>query len=160
MSMFDITEDRKLQRIIYEDAMLPLKSIWDVKILNAFPSTFEDALIVQKYDIGTVHQPAATRTIEWLDSNGKCLDHIYPDASTIEGAGHGAFAKRNLPKGTVVTGSPLHHIPFKEKFVPMFQIYEDQKVSSVEERQAIAQQLVINYCFGHSESSVLLCPCK
>ena len=50
------------------------------------------------------------RTMDWLNQNGWCQDHIQPKISTIPQAGRGAFATRDLPKGTVVGYSPLIHI--------------------------------------------------
>jgi len=52
-------------------------------------------------DIGFLLQKNASRSIEWLNINGRCIDHIVGGLSTIEGAGHGAFAKRNIPKDTI-----------------------------------------------------------
>ena len=50
------------------------------------------------------------RSIEWLNEWGYCQDHIKPAKSTLEQAGRGAFATRDLPEGTVVGYAPLVHI--------------------------------------------------
>lgn len=146
----------------YQDAIIPIRDIWDTRLLNALPTTYKEALIANEHDIGTVHQPNATRTIGWLKENGKCVDHITPGQSTIDGAGHGAFAKRNLPMGTIITGSPLHHIPIKESFIPMYNMVgdNDDVNSNRKKGEKVGSQLLLNYCFGHSETSLLLCPCK
>jgi hypothetical protein len=107
-----------------------------------------------------VYQPNATRSIEWLEENGKCIDNIYPGQSTINGAGHGAFAKRDLLKGTIISGSPLLHVPFNNAFMPMYRIYTHEESVYVDTREVVSQQLILNYCFGHSETPLLLCPCK
>merc|ERR1712176_1041473 len=39
-------------------------------------------------------------SLEFLQKEGKCQDHIVPGISTIPHAGRGAFAARDLPKGT------------------------------------------------------------
>ena len=85
------------------------------------------------------------------------MDHIVPGRSTIENAGHGAFAKRFLPKGTVITGSPIHHL-FRS-FTDMYKVKENE----LGERKRIpsrrsGRQLLLNYCFGHPETTLLLCP--
>lgn len=67
--------------------------------MNALPDTWENAEIAYSHDIGETHQPNATRSVEWLDEHGKCVDHIRPGQSTIEGAGHGAFIKRKCCYG-------------------------------------------------------------
>jgi hypothetical protein len=147
-------------RMVYEDAIIPIKSIWNTRTVNALPETFEEALVAQEYDIGMVYQPNATRSIEWLEENGKCIDHIYPGQSTIDGAGHGAFAKRDLLKGTIISGSPLLHVPFNNAFMPMYRIHTHEETVYVDTREVVSQQLILNYCFGHSETPLLLCPCK
>jgi hypothetical protein len=150
-----------IRSISYEDAIIPIQSIWDTRTLNALPKTYEEALVAREHDIGMTHQPNATRSIEWLAENGKCVDHISPGQSTIEGAGHGAFTKRDLPKGTIITGSPLHHLPMKESFMPMHRtFYYDENAGAESKADIIGYQLLMNYCFGHSETSLLLCPCK
>jgi SET domain len=89
------------------------------------------------------------RSLDWLDEHGYCQDHIKPDRSTIEQAGRGAFASRNLPKGTVVGYSPLIHMGVHGREI--FKIdYEAEKRSQYD--------LVYNYAFGHKNSSLLLIP--
>eukprot|EP00980_Cylindrotheca_fusiformis_P003670 scaffold818_cov136-Cylindrotheca_fusiformis.AAC.36 len=148
-----------VQRISYEDAIIPIQSIWNTRTLNALPKSFEEALVAREHDIGMTHQPNATRTIKWLAENGKCVDNIFPGKSTIEGAGHGAFTKRDLPKGTIVTGSPLHHLPLKENYMPMYRLFHENADTETQvKNDVIGYQLVMNYCFGHSESSLMLFP--
>ena len=88
--------DRAFQSDLYENVVLEWQRIWDTRTINALPKTFSDALIAMKYDIGTTYQPNATRSLDWLQRFGKCIDHIVPGISKLPGAGHGAFAKRNL----------------------------------------------------------------
>lgn len=89
------------------------------------------------------------RTPEWLEKHGRCQDHIKPGKSTIEQAGRGAFANRNLPEGTIVGYSPLVHIGYYGREILEID-YDDG------ERQQM--DLVINYSFEHRNSSVLLTP--
>eukprot|EP00980_Cylindrotheca_fusiformis_P003683 scaffold818_cov136-Cylindrotheca_fusiformis.AAC.49 len=146
--------------MVYEDIVLPIKQIWNSRTVNALPATFEEARIAKEHDIGMVFQPNSTRSVEWLQKNGRCIDNIYPGVSTIEGAGHGAFAKRDIPKDSTITGSPLHHIPFKNDFMPMYRTEKRPGGVFVDKSEITGQQVVMNYCFGHPESSLLLCPCK
>lgn len=67
---------------------------------------------------------------------------------------HGAFAKRDLPKGTVVAATPMIHFPSHE-FATMRAT--EEKIGSNGQPQR-GQQLLVNYCFGHDSSTVLLCP--
>jgi hypothetical protein len=89
------------------------------------------------------------RTPEWLNQYGRCQDHIQPGRSTIEQAGRGAFAFRPLPKGTIVGYAPLVHIG-----------YYGRDILSIDYDDGERQQydLIINYSFGHGNSTVLLTP--
>ena len=133
--------------------------IWDSRTLNALPNTMTDVetAIQANNNIGAVHQPQATRTVPWLYQNGKCIDHILPGRSTIPGAGHGAFAKRHLPAGTIITGSPLHHITMQRLF-EMYAHDFDGKGRMYRTDQFLGFQLLINYCFTHPSTSLHLCP--
>ena len=94
------------------------------------------------------------QSIEWLNEWGYCQDHIKPAPSTIPQAGRGAFATRDLPEGTVVGYAPLIHIGTYGREI--FDIsYEN--VGGVEEERHM-YDLVINYSFGHKNSSVVLTP--
>eukprot|EP00980_Cylindrotheca_fusiformis_P003668 scaffold818_cov136-Cylindrotheca_fusiformis.AAC.34 len=156
-------KEKEVARQSYEEAIIPIQSIWNTRTINALPKSFEEALVAREHDIGMTHQPNATRTLEWLAEKGKCLDHISHGKSTIEEAGRGAFAKRDLPKGTTITGSPLLHIPLKETYIPMYRRlsgneYRDTETHSKSKDDVVGYQLLMNYCFGHSESSLMLCP--
>ena len=90
----------------------------------------------------------ASRSQEWLEQYGTCGDHIRAGPSTLEQAGRGAFANRDLPRGTIMAHAPLIHLVDRSR-LSMYDIV------SGEERPP---QLLLNYCFGHNESSLLLCP--
>jgi hypothetical protein len=138
---------------------LSKKELFDSRTLNALPQKVEDAIEATKptKDLGTILQPSFARNISFLNQLGRCLDHIVPKPSTIQQAARGAFAVRRLPKGTVVTASPLHHVPYKN-FADMFEFkYVDgQWIRALD--KVIGKQLVFNYCFSHPETTLLLCP--
>ena len=160
-----------------------IRDIWDSRILNALPDQWRGqatAAIIAN-DVDVLYQNQSIRDIEYLQQHGRCIDHIVPTnrPSTIDGAGHGAFAKRNLPKGTIITGTPLHHIPDQSIFFMYDSEIKDannnysddqfgddtnndgetlQEEIYVRTNQVIGKQLVVNYCFGHPESTLLLCP--
>jgi len=81
-------------------------------------------------------------------------DYIKPDKSSIPHAGRGAFATRFIPNNGYVSIAPLIHIPDRD-VLNMFAETEDE-VRDVS--QPAGQQLLLNYCFGHTSSSLLLCP--
>jgi hypothetical protein len=137
--------------------ILDLRKIWISRLLNAFPNTFHDAITAVVEEIATVHQPNAIREIPWLQRNGKCMDHIVPGDSKLENAGHGAFAKRFLPKGTVISGSPLIH--FFEDLMDMYDlVYRNGTATRRQPLKKSGRQMMLNYCFGHDQSTLLLCP--
>ncbi|KAG7345061.1 SET methyltransferase domain containing protein [Nitzschia inconspicua] len=147
--------------MIYDDLVLPIKKIWNSRTLNAlFDFDWSDVeAAVEARDFGILLQPNATRSLDWLDEHGKCIDHIVHGPSTIEGAGHGAFAKRDLPKGTIITGTPLIHFPDRS----VLGMYEPRTTSTGRmvrdvEKGPYSEQVLVNYCFGHPDTTVLLCP--
>ena len=153
----------------YYSVMREISKTWSQRLANALPETYEKARFVAQErngSIGSLYQPNATREISWLEQNGRCLDHIVPGKSTIENAGHGAFAKRFLPKDTIISGSPLLHM-FRY-LMDMYELKHDEetdewahqkkdegnKTSSIKK----GHQLLLNYCYGHEDLTLLLCP--
>jgi hypothetical protein len=124
--------------------------------LNAFPPTWQQVKDAMKIDdLASWQQPQHTRSVDWLKDNGRCIDHIRPGRSEI--AGRGAFATRFLPRDTIITTSPLHHFP-DNNVMKLYNItlYDGDWIRLVDE--VVGQQLLVNYCFGHHESTLLLCP--
>ena len=77
------------------------------------------------------------------------MDNLRAGVSTITGAGRGAFATRFIPKGSIIAPCPLVHIMDKTKL-----LMSSNKNDHTNEKY----QLLLNYCFGHKKSSLLLCP--
>jgi hypothetical protein len=87
------------------------------------------------------------RTPEWIRQNGLCLDNLVVRPSTVPGAGNGAFTQRTIRQGEIVVPVPLLQILDKDAL----------KIYSRSGRH-VETQLLLNYCFGHPQSSLLLCP--
>jgi hypothetical protein len=89
------------------------------------------------------------------------IGYFAPSLLTLLSAGirEGAFAKRDLPKGTVITGSPLIHFP-NRSLMDMFDSMTSNAGRLIRDVQKgpYSQQVLVNYCFGHPESTILLCP--
>jgi hypothetical protein len=159
MTALNLTRD--IQKDLYENVVVEIKKAFTSRILGALPLTVEDAVIGAEQELAVLHQPAAVRPIEWLRQHGRCIDNIAPASSSIRQAGHGAVATRPLEQNQIITTSPLHHLPMRT-FVEMYN-YEWIKNAKNGKtmRRAISesgQQILVNYCFGHHESSLLLCP--
>lgn len=87
------------------------------------------------------------RTPEWIRTHGQCVEHMRPAPSQIPHAGFGGLAQHFISKGSVIVPAPLMHIMDQD----VLAIYDDGGKKT-------GDQLLLNYCFGHHESSLLLCP--
>jgi hypothetical protein len=152
--------DPDIQKELYEDIVVGMKNAFTSRTLGALPLTIEDAITAAEQEIAVLHQPAATRSIEYLQENGRCIDNMEGRYSTIRQAGRGAFATRPLTADQVITTSPLHHLPmssFVEKY--NFQYQPNEKGEMVRTPVSVmGLQVLVNYCYGHQYSSLLLCP--
>lgn len=138
------------QDLLYFIKKLPFKS----RVLNALPTNVTDISRVML--VGTGQQYESARDLDWLQQHGVCADNIQPGMSTISGAGRGAFATRSLAKGSVVAPAPLLHITNKTRMI-MYEVGE--AIQGAIHRNAskpVHEQLLVNYCFGHAKSSLLL----
>ena len=172
LTRMNMKSDSGLIKALFEEVLLEIKQIYikESRNMNAMPSTFEELKLALDVDINEIYQANATHSLNYLQEHGKCVDHIVPKQSTIDGAGRGAFAKRYLPAGTTITGSPLHHIPNRDNFVDMYNVLmlEDgePKDDNIEYylgtfykgNRRVGKQLMMNYCFSHPETTMMLCP--
>eukprot|EP00547_Thalassionema_nitzschioides_P014871 CAMPEP_0194250442 /NCGR_PEP_ID=MMETSP0158-20130606/23056_1 /TAXON_ID=33649 /ORGANISM="Thalassionema nitzschioides, Strain L26-B" /LENGTH=1173 /DNA_ID=CAMNT_0038987265 /DNA_START=46 /DNA_END=3570 /DNA_ORIENTATION=- len=113
-------------------------------VQRLFPTTLEELLEMKS--LGVSKTKLEPRSLEWIKQNGYCLDNIREGESKIKGAGRGAFATRAIEQGSVI--SP----------VPVVQILDRAILDLKSEGGSAASQLLLNYCFGHRKSSLLLCP--
>jgi len=160
----------KAYRIVEELTKTGKELVWDVEHLETF------AKVIALYDkrsaslIPTTSDELSSATIEsiswkninnrtvsWIRENGQCLDHIYAGKSTVPHAGKGAFAKRKLSKGDVITPFPLLQIMNKTNFT-FYGVDVEDGVMVRNEENVVGKQLLLNYCFTHPESYLLLCP--
>ena len=132
------------------------------RVANALPETLHDAeLAIEKG--GLKHILQEIKSPEWFKKNGKCIDNIRPQPSTIAQAGRGAIATRVISKGDIVISAPLIHIP---RGRDIFKMYAQNKTDEngdyvrgdSESAIHVGYQLMMNYAFGHPESSMLLTP--
>ena len=103
-----------------------------------------------------------------IDDDGICMDTLHVRSSTIPGIGRGAFAKYYVARGHVVATSPLLHFDRSQmNIVPQSIMIEHNhtvplyRAHNMEYRASqtrVGQQLLLNYCFGHPDSNLLLLP--
>jgi hypothetical protein len=126
----------------------------DPRLTNALPRTIDD--VERVHQIGTAKNsvPDRVRSLDWLKKNGRCLDNIKPGMSTIHQAGRGAFATRAIPKGSVVAPLPLVHLRRHH-----MEVYNAEGLDDPDSQVwRLGTQLLLNYCYGHRDSSLLLFP--
>jgi hypothetical protein len=103
-------------------------------------------------------KPRTETTPSWLKKNGVCIDNLRVGPSTILNAGRGAFAKRLLPKGSLIAPSSLAVL--KREDLIIFDANETathyEKV--LDKSKVVGTELLMNYAFGHPESDLLFLP--
>jgi hypothetical protein len=108
-------------------------------------------------------RPGMVRRLDWLEKHGMCMDNIRPGPSTIPHAGRGAFATRAFGEGGRIAPSPMLQIADEEVML-MYELKteydetEDEDYSVRYGESPVNTQLLLNYCFGHPESRMLLLP--
>lgn len=150
---------------------------WPSRVQGALPSevTGVNHMLDVVKSTGMNYHSRSIRRLSDLQKDGICVDYIKSDKSTIPLAGNGAFANTFLPSGTTVALMPLIHIYDRSVLEiyegPMFDgmlneegseenwdEYDEMITKPVTNRKVIHHQLLLNYCFGHNESSIILCP--
>lgn len=120
------------------------------RLVKALPEDLEDISRYVKEGTAKSSLPNVVRSLDWLFQNGMCLDHMESNWSDV--AGMGAFAKRPIPRGSLVAPAPLIHM------------HRDHLAVLITDRHDVTKilwrghQLLLNYCYGHPSSSLLLFP--
>ncbi len=138
--------------VLAQDVLSLMQELSNTQHLRmAFPDTVEKARKAVDEGTARVSVPDVIRSQEWLEQNGICLDNIRPDQSNIPQAGRGAFATRFISKGNIIAPMPLIHMD-KDRLKMYKNINDGQ--STIFDKD----QLILNYCYGHEKSSLLLFP--
>jgi hypothetical protein len=163
------TDDEKSSSIstMKEDLYQLIRSVfysWQSRVLYTLPSNSTLITDVLQHG-GTIRKDylRSIRNIDYLKVNGACMDHLYVSSSKlVPHAGRGVYTSRPFAKGSIVTTVPLIHIP-ERKVMTIFEeakidIDFDQEEPIRNTSNPVHQQLLLNYCFGHKQSTLLLCP--
>lgn len=130
-------------------------------LMGAFRHDDNELEILQNHYSGNLTAARienSRRDLNWLRQRGTCGDHIVAGPSQLAQAGWGGLAKRTLPAGTVVAQLPMIHIPNRSR-LDMYELHQDADGNWVPVNDVVVgQQLLLNYCMGHAESTLLLCP--
>ena len=134
-----------------------LDSAWESRVFAALPPK-EDYTKMEDIGLIKLKQNRMVRSVEWLEENGICADNFYMDTSTLKQAGHGAFASRFLAEGSPVLPIPLIHIPYRH-ILDMYALKRGKYGPEVDKTKGVVgKQLLLNYCLGHANSTMLLSP--
>lgn len=149
---------------LFQRNEIPWKQIFEVPLFGAISDRITSLLPKSQLDLDEIlassknsndpsdlslaiarEMSVEKRSVEWIQENGFCMDNIKIGKSSNSQAGKGGFAQRLLKKGDVIVPAPMLHINDRDALkIPAF--------------EGKATQLLLNYCFGHDESSLLLCP--
>ena len=132
--------------------------MFDKKSASVIPRTVDELeMILSRDDNDDIDDTVSTaeklalatlshRSIEWIESNGRCLDNLVTAISALPQAGLGAFAQRPIGVGELVITAPS------------VQIMDANFLEINRENEKLSHQMLLNYCLGHHESSILICP--
>lgn len=139
----------------WERIILKLEEDPDDKTRVAFalPESVHDVKYVAKIGTARYSIPNSVRALEWLEETGFCLDNLRVGKSMIPYAGNGAFAMKKMKQGSIVAPMPVLPIPRS-----VLNIHSNKATSSEKTRPSPDKQLLLNYCFGHTNSTLLFFP--
>lgn len=156
----DTESKMAIYKFITKDVMNAAVGAQKARKVTAILPTTPDDLANVKIAGGSLafSQPSAFRSTEWLSEHGRCMDNIKVGPSKIKNAGRGAIATRKLKKGTIIAATPLIQITNHD----VLAMYELEATGDGDLARASdeveGQQMLLNYCFGHPESSLLFYP--
>ena len=147
-----------LMKDIMKAAVGPTKARRIAAILPPNPNDL--GLVPAAGGILAYSDPTAHRSLSFLQKYGLCMDHIYAAPSTIPNIGRGAFARRDIRVGNLVVPIPLTHVTDKAIFnmYPLTTDAESGNFVRESDTTVLTQQLIVNYCFGHPETTMLFFP--
>jgi hypothetical protein len=120
----------------------------------AMPKNMADIQCAIETGTAKRSHPKRIQSLKWIEENGQCLDNIRPARSTIQQAGGGAFATRNMGKGQVIAPVPLLHFRRNQ-----LEVYNSAHTDFYDgDVRKVGSQQLLNYAYGHPESSLLLFP--
>lgn len=124
------------------------------RIMFALPKNWDETHQALNITLTTLRRREHSASVEWLKENGECGDWITVRPSNFPQAGRGAFARKDFKVGDTVTPLPMIHVAYRAT-LDMFEVSSDGIMDKTLKRNT---QLLENYCMGHRESTMLLCP--
>mmetsp|Transcript_8667 Transcript_8667/g.19052 ORF Transcript_8667/g.19052 Transcript_8667/m.19052 type:complete len:513 (-) Transcript_8667:185-1723(-) len=104
---------------------------------------------------GTAYATSTHRSLEWLEKNGSCIDHIYVKDSTINQAGKGGFARRQIKNNeTIIPVKMLHVVEGRS----VLRRRSNVKLQDASPGILADKQVFYNYMYSHPKSSLFFMP--
>ncbi|KAL7546368.1 hypothetical protein ACHAWF_009706, partial [Thalassiosira exigua] len=157
----DLVEDKmSLDDEVQKDLWEVVKTFpYPTREREALPESHKDAVRAIHGDIQAIEKENSIRSVDYLKEHGKCVDNIVPGPSNIPHAGRGAFATRFIPKGGLVAPAPVVHIVDKVATNMYAETIGGPQGNIVrDEEKLVSRQIILNYVFGHPNSTVVLFP--
>lgn len=149
----DITSLGMQQR--YEERIYKADWLKDrAKLKAALPEHVSDMPTVLRWGAAAFSMKHNKRTVEWIETNGVCVDNIVAAKSTIPQAGKGAFASRAIAKGANIVTTPVITMTLNQLKLREVVIGSDWNEYVVHG----GFQQILNYCYGHEESTLVFFP--
>jgi hypothetical protein len=129
-------------------------STHDPRLRRALPNSVKDVPAAIEMGTARFSVKESIQSLQWLEENGACLDNIVGGTSTIPQASRGAFATRSIQVGEVISTTPVFALDRKN-----LKLFKEVKgLDGTSKRRHVGYQLILNYCYGHPESSLVLFP--
>jgi hypothetical protein len=155
LSKYEKTKQSSVVQDMWDAFVTDPNNFWKSRVFAALPPK-EDYQEMEKIGLIETKRKKMVRSQEWLDQHALCVDNFSFGNSTISKAGHGVFALRFLAEGTAILPVPLIHIPDRsilDMHQPTIRLAQGHK-----RERFLRKQLLLNYCLGHAESTMLLSP--
>jgi hypothetical protein len=112
------------------------------------PTTVEEAAraVRHKRRVAGLTLESHRRSLDWLNEHGACLDHLEAQHSTVVPHQMGAVLRSD--RGVIREGQVVAPVPV------VAVARSHMRLNGTTEHR----QLILNYCYGHADSSVLLFP--
>ena len=156
---------------ISDEMLQALRSIAKVineRVSNILPQTLKEYKVLMEtsgnddeaLQTSIAKSTLIPRTIDWIKSEGNCIDNLVSQNSTLSHAGRGAFAQRFIKKGEVIVPAPLLLTTDYESIYEYNLMFDDKGklLRDSKEIEPVSLHLLTNYCFGHQQSSLMFCP--
>ena len=161
VSKQNIMKWNKIQELLQEESLdeKELDELWtkttrlDLEGFLRFNAELNDFLLEDDDD-----DDDTSEQLEWLKQNGMCIDKIRSGQSTKVAGEDGAFAKTFIPKGHRIAPAPL--LALKRQDLVIYEADETQNAlrNVLNFDKIVGQEELLNYCYGHPESDLLLLP--